>query len=156
MLSVATNANLPHVPGYIIPLTVLILSDSIAKHIVDLTAFVSNDTSTIMAGQQVTLGEIAALDDAAQQYALLGSFEMSMQAEADYLQQLASTNAIYNALASACIALEYTTHGLAVYLAKHSIDVDTHFLAAFNYVMDTTGIGATLPSLLSSTHSLTY
>lgn len=114
------------------------LMSSIAKHCTDLIALVGS-TSAITAGQATTLGKVAALNDASQEYATLTGFESFASNENALLAQLTSTNAIYDAMAPACMALERATGGLNAFLVANSIQAPTQYANAHNRCASVTG-----------------
>lgn len=123
------------------------LMSSVAKHVADLQTLVGGSQSAITAGQATTLGKIAALGDASQQFALLAGFETALATnEAAYLTQLATANTIYDLFASACIALERATGGLNAFLTANSIKAPTAYANAHNRCASLTGQVVTIVS----------
>ena len=122
------------------------LMSSIAKHVVDLQAQIGSATA-ITAGEATTLGKVAALGDASQEYALMAGFQQALATnEAGYLATLASANAIYDLFAPACIALERATGGLQAFLTANSILAPTAYAAAHNRCASKTGAVITIVS----------
>jgi hypothetical protein len=114
--------------------TVQTLSDSIAKHIADLVTLTGGSTSAITAGQATTLGEIAVLNDAAQQYSLLDGFTAAINSETAWLASVVSYNSILDAFRAACVALDgAVTGGLAAFTtANQTLQLAPAFFDAFN------------------------
>lgn len=107
------------------------LMSSLAKHISDLQAL-KGSTSAIVTGQGTTEGKVAALNDFSQQSALLGGFASFVTNENALLAAWSNTNAIYDAVAPACQALEKATGGLNAYLVANAIKAPTLYANAHN------------------------
>jgi hypothetical protein len=122
------------------------LMSSLAKHITDLQAQIGSG-SAITAGEATTLGKIAALADASQEYALMAGFQTALATnEAAYLTKLASVNPIYDLFAPACIALERATGGLNAFLTTNAIKAPTAYANAHNRCASLTGAVVTIVS----------
>lgn len=115
------------------------LMSSVAKHITDRQAQIGSGAA-ITAGEATTLGKVAALNDAGQQYALLGGFETAMNTEAASLTRLSTYNTILDDYAAACIALEKVcnaanagnTGGVQAFLVANSIKAPQAYYDAHN------------------------
>jgi hypothetical protein len=115
------------------------LTSSLAKHVTDLQAQIGAATA-ITAGEATTLGKIAALADASQEYALMAGFQTALATnEAGYLTNLANVNAIYDLFAPACVALERATGGLNAFLTTNTIKAPTAYANAHNRCASLTG-----------------
>lgn len=114
------------------------LMSSVAKHITDRQAQIGSG-SAITAGQATTLGKIAALGDASQQFALLAGFETAMTTEAASLTRLSTYNTILDDYAAACIALERATGGLNAFLTTNAIKAPQAYYDAHNRCASHTG-----------------
>ncbi len=109
------------------------LCDSIAYHIIELVAAVNASTiSTLTAAQATTLGRVAALNDASQETFLLDPMNASMSNEAALMNQYQNYNAILDAFFPYCAGIDLATGGLAAFLTANTLQVDPHFLDAFN------------------------
>jgi len=121
------------------------LMSSLAKHVTDLQTLVGGSQSAITAGQATTLGKIAALGDASQEFALMAGFQTALATnESAYLAQLATANIIYDLFASACIALERATGGLNAFLTANAILAPTAYANAHNRCASKTGAVVTI------------
>lgn len=120
------------------------LMSSLAKHVTDLQAQIGSATA-ITAGQATTLGKIAALGDASQEFALMAGFQTALSTnEAAWLTQIAAANSIYDLFAPACIALERATGGLQAFLTANSILAPTAYANAHNRCASKTGAVVTI------------
>ncbi len=133
--SVALDAQLPLVPigglmATISQSNAQALCDSIAKHVITAIA-VPGAVSALQTGQGTTLGKIAALNDASQQYFLLDGFEQMMNAESAWITMIQLYNSVLDFCFTGCQTLDNATGGLAAFIAN-SFQVDPHFLDAFN------------------------
>jgi hypothetical protein len=106
--------------------------DSLARHIIDLQTLISGSQSSIVTGQATTLGKIAALNDVQKQLALLDGINQAMKDETAFLGGL-SYNSVLDALFWAMVTLDKgVPNGLAAFLQSNTVQVDPHFLDAFN------------------------
>lgn len=122
------------------------LTSSIAKHITDLQAQIGS-SAAITAGQATTLGKIAALNDASQEFALMAGFQTALATnEAGWLATLAAANSVYDLFAPACIALERATGGLNAFLTANVIKAPTAYANAHNRCASKTGAVVTIVS----------
>lgn len=119
------------------------LMSSVAKHITDRQAQIGSGAA-ITTGQATTLGKVAALADASQEYALMAGFQGAMANEAASLTTLANANPIYDDFAPACIALERATGGLQAFLTTNAIKAPTAYAAAHNRCASKTGAVVTI------------
>lgn len=121
------------------------LMSSIAKHITDLQTLVGGSQSAITAGEATTLGKVAALGDASQEYALMAGYQQALSAnEPNFLTLLSSANAIYDLFAPAIIALERATGGLQAFLVANTIKAPTAYANAHNRCASITGAVVTI------------
>lgn len=115
------------------------LMSSLAKHITDLQAQIGSG-SAITAGQATTLGKVAALGDASQEYALMAGFQTALSiSEPAWLTKLSTANNIYDLFAPACIALERATGGLNAFLGANAIKAPQAYYNAHNRCASLTG-----------------
>lgn len=133
------------------------LMSSIAKHVTDLQAQIGSATA-ITAGQATTLGKIAALGDASQEFALMAGFQTALATnEAGWLASLAAVNNLYDLFAPACIALERATGGLQAFLTANSISAPTAYANAHNRCASKTGaVGAIAAGSISGAITPAY
>ncbi len=107
------------------------LMDSIAAHIIAVAAL-PGSSSALVTGQGTTLGRIAALGDASQQYALLNAMEQFVTNENAWLAQVTNYLSILDCYRPACAALDQATGGLAAFMQANTLQCDPHFFDAFN------------------------
>jgi hypothetical protein len=108
------------------------LADSLAKHITDAFALISGSQSAIVTGQGTTLGKVAAFNDSQKQLLTLDGINQAMKDETSFLNGL-TYNSVLDAYFWAMVTLDKAVpSGLAAFLQAQAVQVDPHFLDAFN------------------------
>ncbi len=124
------------------------LCDAVAAHIIAEVGLIGSP-SAIVAGQATSLGHVAGLGDASQEFALIDAFEQMMANENAWLTVVQAYNTLLDGAAAACAALDAATAGLAAFLQANSLQVDPHFLDAFNHTAARRALVAMLGAFLA-------
>ncbi len=130
------------------PTNCQLLCDSVAAHLIAEVGLIGSP-SAIVAGQATSLGHVAGLGDAGQEFALIDAFEQFVANENAWLAVVQAYNTLLDGAAAACAALDAATAGLAAFLQANSLQVDPHFLDAFNHAATRRSLVATLGAFLA-------